>query len=235
MIKAVFFDLDDTLFDHKHSRLAGLEILRQKHTQLKAVSLEELEREHEKLLSADYGRVLAKEISLVDGTISRIKNLCALYNVDLGPQDVKETAGCYVSEYEKNRQALPGSKELLNYLKKFARLGIITNGLVAAQNEKIEVCKLGKFIEVKVIFEEVGCKKPSREIFELALKKAGANPDETVYIGDSWTSDIVPAHACGIKTVWLNRYGLDCPDPKITIEIKSYLGINYREILGPER
>jgi len=235
MIKAVFFDLDDTLFDHKHSRLAGLEILRQKHTQLKAVSLEELEREHEKLLSADYGRVLAKEISLVDGTISRIKNLCALYNVDLGPQDVKETAGCYVSEYEKNRQALPGSKELLNYLKKFARLGIITNGLVAAQNEKIEVCKLGKFIEVKVISEEVGCKKPSREIFELALKKAGANPDETVYIGDSWTSDIVPAHACGLKTVWLNRYGLDCPDPKITIEIKSYLGINYREILGPER
>jgi len=34
----------------------------------------------------------------------------------------------------------------------------------------------------------------------------------------------------GMKTVWLNRYGLVCPDASMAIEINSYSGLNYKEI-----
>jgi FMN phosphatase YigB (HAD superfamily) len=77
--EAVLFDLDDTLFDHKFSRLKGLAALQEKFPQLKAISLEELEKEHEKLLSADYGRVLDGKISIIDGATQRIKKLCSVY------------------------------------------------------------------------------------------------------------------------------------------------------------
>ncbi len=50
MIRAVLFDLDDTLFNHKYCRLCGLEALREKYPKLEAVSIQDLEKEHEKLL-----------------------------------------------------------------------------------------------------------------------------------------------------------------------------------------
>lgn len=42
MLKAVLFDLDDTLFDHKHSRLKGLTALQRKYPQLATVPLADL-------------------------------------------------------------------------------------------------------------------------------------------------------------------------------------------------
>jgi FMN phosphatase YigB (HAD superfamily) len=65
-LKAVLFDLDDTLFDRKSSRLNGLAALQEKFPQLKAVSLKELEQQHEKLLSVDYNQVLDGKIFIVD-------------------------------------------------------------------------------------------------------------------------------------------------------------------------
>jgi len=71
--KAVLFDLDDTLFDHKFCRLRGLQALQEQFFELKAVPLKKLEAEHEKLLKANYGRVLEGKLSVVDGTAERIR------------------------------------------------------------------------------------------------------------------------------------------------------------------
>ena len=225
-VKAVLFDLDDTLFDHKFSRLKGLAALQEKYPQLKAVSLQELEEEHEKLLSADYDQVLEGKLSIVDGTTQRIRKLCSNYGVDLDLDEAKSTANLYTKEYMKSRQPVPGSKELLNALKKHALLGLVTNGLLQPQIEKLRVCHLGEPLDFIVISEAVGYKKPGKEIFELALKQAYVRPSQAVYVGDSWSTDILPAVSVGMKAVWLNRYGLKCPNPKIAREINSFIGLN---------
>ena len=228
--KAILFDLDDTLFDHKLSRLSGLQALQQRYPALQATSLRELEAEHERLLQANYGRVLEGKLSVVDGTVERIRRLCLQQGLNLSAAEAEEATDLYSRTYSENRQPVYGSKELLRYLKNCATVGVVTDGLVDAQREKIVVCGLEGLVDFVVISEEVGVRKPDRGIFEAALKRASAMPFEVVYVGDSWCSDIVPAHECGFKTVWLNRYAHPCPDPEITTEITSYTGLDYQAL-----
>jgi FMN phosphatase YigB (HAD superfamily) len=165
MIRAVLFDLDDTLFDHKHSRLCGLAALQVRFPKLQGVPLEELEREHETLLSVDYHLVLDGKISMLDGTAMRIRKLCLAYIQGFSEQEAKEAGDLYNSVYMKNRQPVPGSVELLKYVKRVAKVGVVTNGLVNAQIEKLKICQIGEFIDFMVTSEAVGFKKPSKEIF----------------------------------------------------------------------
>ena len=58
-----------------------------------------------------------------------------------------------------------------------------------------------------VAAEMVNACKPHREIFEKALELAGATPAETILIGDSVASDILPAKEFGIRPVLIDRKG----------------------------
>jgi putative hydrolase of the HAD superfamily len=224
-MRAVLFDLDDTLFDHKFSRLKGLAALQEKFSELNAVSLGELEKEHETLLSADYDRVLDGKVSIVDGTTQRIGKLCALHGLIPDLAESKAVASVYTTEYVKNRRAVPGSRELLTTLKKSAVIGVVSNGLLGPQIEKLRVCQVAEPLDFIVISEAVGCKKPCKEIFEVALKRADVKASEAVYVGDSWSHDVLPAVNVGMKAVWLNRYGLKCPNPCIAREIDSFVDV----------
>jgi len=223
--------LDDTLFDHKFSRMQGLTALQEEFPQLKATAIEELEKEHEKLLSADYEMVLDRKITVFDGTTKRIAKLCAMHGVSLELEESKAAASIYRKAYMKNRRPVPGSRELLTALENDAVLGVVTNGLLDQQIEKLRVCKVSEQLDFIVISEAVGCRKPSREIFEVALKRAKVKPCEAVYVGDSWVSDVLPAVNVGMKAVWLNRYDLKCPDPDVAREIDSFVGADAALVL----
>ena len=60
--------------------------------------------------------------------------------------------------------------------------------------------------------EDARSYKPRRELFELALQKAGLKPDEVIHIGDSISSDVKGASELGINALWLNRFGKNIPD-----------------------
>ncbi len=230
-VKAVLFDLDDTLFDHKFSCQKGLTALQEKLPQLKTAPLEELEREHDKLLSVDYDRVLDGKISIVDATTQRIRKLSEMYGINLDLEEAKKAADLYSKAYMKNRQPVPGVKDLLTTLSKKAILGVVTNGLVQPQIEKLRSCKIAEPIDFIVVSEAVGYRKPGKEIFEVALKRAYVRASEAVYVGDSWDSDVLPAVSVGMKAVWLNRYGIDCPHPSIAREIDSFIGVDLEVFL----
>lgn len=60
-------------------------------------------------------------------------------------------------------------------------------------------------IRVWAISTEIGVDKPDPEIFEHALREAGATVDRVVMVGDRLDRDIAPAKALGMKTVWVLR------------------------------
>jgi HAD superfamily hydrolase (TIGR01549 family) len=231
MIKTVFFDLDDTLFDHQYSRRCGFMALKAMHPRLSHISLRDMELVHEQLIWADYEKVLDGEISIRDAMAQRLCTLCTRFGLTLAPADIPVTVQNYDTAYRKSRRAIPGSRELLDSLKKEVRIGIITNGFKELQEEKIALCRISPFIDTLVISEEIGYKKPDKRIFEAALVQAEVEPGESVYVGDSWDIDILPASACGMKAVWLNRYGQPHPDPSVAREITSYTGLDFRELL----
>ena len=162
--------------------------------------------------------------SITDATTQRIRKLCAIHGLNFNLDESKIAAKLYNEAYIKNRQTAPGTKELLFSLKSKATIGLITNGLVEPQIEKLRVCQIAESLDFIVVSEAVGCMKPSKDIFELALKRANVKPSEAVYVGDSWESDIAPAVNLGMKAVWLNRYGAKNPNPLIAREVTTFKG-----------
>lgn len=231
MVKTVFFDLDDTLFDHRHSRRCGFMALKALHPALSAADIRDMEIYHERLIRANLKKVLSKEISVHDAMTRRICALCTRFGLTLDPADIPEAVRRYDAAYRKSRRAVPGSRELLEMLKEEVRIGIITNGFCSLQEEKIAIMGISPLIDLLVISEEVGYQKPDKRIFKTALAMAGTAPADSVYVGDSWKVDIVPAAACGLRAVWLNRYRQACPDPSLAQEITAYSGLDFRKLL----
>jgi HAD superfamily hydrolase (TIGR01549 family) len=227
LMKAVLFDLDDTLFDHKYSRLKALEALQKKYQKLRAVSINELEEEHDRLLgAADYCHVPSGELVMADATTQGISKLCAMYGINLSIEEEKSVVSLYNQEYIKNRQPVPGSKELLTTLMNYAKLGVIAYGPIEQQKEKLKACQIDDLLDYFIIAENECYKKPSKQLFEVALEKVGVKPNDAVYVGDSWKCDILPAVAVGMRAIWLNRCGEENPNPKIAFEIKTFVDVD---------
>lgn len=72
------------------------------------------------------------------------------------------------------------------------------------------------------IFSEkkIGYLKIEPSYYSIALEQAGSKPEETASVGDTPMSDILPAKALGIKTVWVNRR--DEPKPIEQDQIADY-------------
>lgn len=229
MIKCVLFDIDDTIFDHKYSRICGLNALKNIHQSISCVPIEELEAEHERLLMGNYLKTLDKQISFNDAICERIFLLFKKFGVELSEDNSKTYVQIYRDTYESNRRAIPGVIELMKHIRNFVKIGIVSNGIYDMQYEKLKICGAENYIDFMIISEEVGVRKPDKAIFAAALEKAGVKQDETVFIGDSWNSDIEGALNCGLKAVWLNRYNDVFKEMNSVKEITSY--DNMEEIL----
>jgi putative hydrolase of the HAD superfamily len=133
----------------------------------------------------------------------------------------EEAARIYDEKYNQNRRAVPGSEELLLSFAGRMKIGLVTNGMVEAQMNKLRICGLDGLFNCIIISEAVGHRKPDAKIFEAALNALIVSPGDAVFVGDSWENDIVPATVLGMRAVWLNRYGAACPDSSISMEIHS--------------
>jgi len=95
--------------------------------------------------------------------------------------------------------------EVFNFLKRNGiKTGIISNAPVELKDILKRTGILEK-INYLIISEETGYEKPDKKIFEYALKKAKIIPDECVYVGDNYITDIYGAKKAGIKPIWILR------------------------------
>jgi 2-haloalkanoic acid dehalogenase type II len=215
-MKYIFFDLDETLSDHKHACQKGIEAIIEVHDCLRVKTAEQLENEFWQMLNGNYNHVLNGSLSMKDTRLQRIAALFTGCYVD-PPQHLEELANLYVNHYELALRAIPGVIELLKLLKENEyKMAIITNGFQKVQHKKIQTCKLNAYIDHIITSEEVGVTKPDARIYREALRICNVSPNEVIMVGDSWENDIKGAHALGIKTIWLNRRNELCPDGSIT-------------------
>ena len=81
-------------------------------------------------------------------------------------------------------------------------LGIITNGLETFQKRTIQGLGIENYFDVIVISESAGVRKPEPEIFSIALRKLGIEAQQSVFVGDHPTVDVLGAKKFGMKAVW---------------------------------
>ena len=106
-------------------------------------------------------------------------------------------------------------------------LGLLTN-MEKGMRPVLRGVGLEPYCDVVVTSEEAGANKPEAPIFLLALKRADVSPQETVYVGDQYGTDVLGAWGVGIAPILINRLGLiteirDCPQIQSLAELDSYL------------
>ncbi len=84
------------------------------------------------------------------------------------------------------------------------RLGIVTNGYTAMQSRKIHEHRLATLVDFVLISEEAGVHKPEKAIFDLALGKAEATAQQSLFVGDTPASDIDGARNAGLHAVLMD-------------------------------
>lgn len=101
-------------------------------------------------------------------------------------------------------------------------LALVTNGSSGQQHAKIDALGFRDLVDAVCVSGDLGVKKPSPEIFELAAEQAGASLDGAWMVGDSPTNDVDGVRNLGLKTAWVSR-GRRWPDdlPPPTISISS--------------
>jgi putative hydrolase of the HAD superfamily len=222
VLQLVLFDLDDTLFDHQHSRRCGLLALQHAYPPLACLPIADLVAEHERQLTASYDQVLDGTVSLAVNRLERFRRLFVNCGVAMPVAEVERAMQRYRRAYEAHRRAVPGVVALLAHLHPRLRIGVVTNGLVAAQQEKLVACQLTGLIDFLLTSEEAQVKKPDPRLFLLALEKAQTRREAAVVVGDSWAFDVLGAQQAGIRSIWLNRGQEPCPDPRLTTELAAF-------------
>jgi len=110
----------------------------------------------------------------------------------------------------------------LEHFKQSHRLALLTNGASDLQREKIAGAAIAPYFEEILVAGDIGVAKPHARMFTTMLARLGIEPHEAVMIGDSQSKDVQGAQAVGIKAIWLNRDNTPRRDP-ITpdLEVKN--------------
>ena len=82
------------------------------------------------------------------------------------------------------------------------KLGLITNGRALIQGRKIDGLGIRRYLDVVVISEVAGVRKPDPRIFATALTQLGVDPVNAAYVGDNPEVDVIGAKRSGLLAIW---------------------------------
>ena len=100
-----------------------------------------------------------------------------------------------------------GLHEVLSeFHSKHIKLGIITNGPESLQNLTIDTLNIRQYLDTAIVSESVGMRKPSAEIYQIALDEINLTADEVWFVGDNPATDILGAFQFGMTTVWIQGH-----------------------------
>lgn len=214
MVRAVLFDLDDTLFDHRESAAEALRRVHGAHECFRAASYDEFERLHSSLLEELHPDVVSGRLEMDEARRERFRRVFQHFGVSAREQLCADVATAYRRDYLAARKPMDGAAALLEIVRQHASIAIVSNNMLQEQKEKLEFCQLAGYVDVLVVSEEAGVSKPDPAIFRIALDALAVRPEDAVMVGDSWAADVVGARGAGIRAVWFNPLRIPSPEPQ---------------------
>jgi putative hydrolase of the HAD superfamily len=191
-LRAVVFDLDDTLYPERSFVLSGL----------RAVAMWV---EDHLGISAD--QAFTELYQLFEGgvrgnTFNRWLESRGLKAEDLVSQMVQA-----YREHEPHIEPYPEVPGLLRRLRLHYRLGLLSDGFIEVQKRKLNALGLTACFDVLVFSDEWGREawKPNSRPFEIALERLKVTGSEAVYVADNPTKDFLGARQVGMWTVRVRR------------------------------
>ena len=210
-IKAVFFDLDDTLygsFDEGDAYgYAQMGAWVQEHLGVPSETFVQRCRQSRQRLGRQQPGMppIHDRVISIQGTLERMGLNAMRYSNTLHR--------IYWEAMMEKMELRSGVVKLLDDLRAAGvKTAVCTDMLADIQMEKIERLGLADKLDYMVSSEEAGVDKPASPIFWLALQKCGCIADEAVMVGDNFRHDVQGATDVGIAGIWLNWSGLPRPE-----------------------
>ena len=192
MLKAIVFDLDDTLYPERQYALSGFAAVADWAEGALGIPQDQGYAELETYFNDGVrGDTFNRWLETHDG-------------------DPEQWVPEMVKRYRDHTPTLepyPETHSVLQRLKESYRLGLITQGHGPGQQRKLEALELVDYFEEVLIMGEEDRQdwKPSQVPFERLLATLGLEGSQAAYIGDNPLKDFVGARKLGMQTVWVRR------------------------------
>ncbi|MET8543929.1 HAD family hydrolase [Kitasatospora sp. NPDC004799] len=210
-IRAVLFDVDDTLVDYTGSErravlahLRGLDLLRRLPDSRAAVAL------WREVTEEQYTRFLAGELTFTGQQRERVRRFLARLGEDTAALPDAAAAAwfaAYAAHRDAAQQAFPDAAPTLTVLAATHRLGIVSNSSTGHQRRKLHATGLlHHFPDTAIVCsDDHGEAKPAPGIFLAACARLGLPPHQVAHVGDNYTLDALGALDAGLHPFWLDR------------------------------
>lgn len=207
-IKLIGFDLDDCLFDSTglsdRARIKGIDAMINLGLKLDKQDAVQILKE----IVKEYGSNSSKHYNYFIRRLNHIDDNLNYISYNERYKFIAAAVMAYHEEKVKSIKLYDDVEECLKKIKKLSiKTSIITDGIPIKQYEKILRLNLDKLIDLVIISDEIGIKKPNPELFNFWLKKFAVKGKEAIYIGDRIDKDIVPANINNIYSIYLHRAG----------------------------
>lgn len=206
---AVLFDLDDTLVEYERGQ-----------AELLAAAFDDVGVDPF-FDAAEYVRRFDEFADDADGVDDLRRNCFAAIAAerDRDPGTGRAVADAYAAERDHSRvRLLPGALDALDAVSEH-RVGLVTNGAREMQRQKLEGAGLDGRFETVVYAGADTPSKPHPEPFRRATAALGVDPERTLHVGNSLSSDVAGAHAAGVRSAWVPADdGTPDPEPDYAFE-----------------
>lgn len=219
MLKSIFIDVDDTIFDFGAGQKTALyntfnelnyyidEAIYSKYDAINIFHWKKFERGE-----------TTKDKLVIDRFVALFKE------IGLNGDPLK-TEEIYRKFLDEQAVWLDGAEDGVKCLSNKYDLYATTNGCGTTQINRIRKSGLDKYLKGVFVSEDVGYPKPRREYYEYCFKNSTAEKESTLAMGDSLTSDVAGGINFGLKTLWCNFKSLPVPDIKI-----DYVAYNWNDV-----
>jgi len=212
-IRAVFFDLDDTLVGDGAVDAALLAIgeLAARHPDLDTDAMRTANATVWSGCWASQGEQWMRG-ELKDDALTREVWRRTLSGAGAGGELVDEAVELHLEAERRTFALFEDSRDVLVELRRRGiPIGLITNGPSAFQREKLRTVGIDGLFDVVVASGDIGVLKPDAEIFRHALDRAGVLSAASLHVGDSFAADVMGAVGAGLSAFWLNRERIAAP------------------------
>ncbi|MFJ1591606.1 HAD family hydrolase [Kitasatospora albolonga] len=204
-IRAVLWDIDDTIFDYAGADDTGMRL------HLEGVGLPEAYASADEALAAwkaitvrHWARFAAGETDFPGQRRDRVREFLSRVMEDA---EADEWIAGHLSHFEAAWALFPDVLPVLDRLVPDYRHAILSNSSTGHQHRKLTALGVRDRFEAMVCAVELGISKPEPGAFHAACEALALEPHEVAYVGDEPDIDAAGAVAAGLRGIWLDRRG----------------------------
>jgi putative hydrolase of the HAD superfamily len=229
-IQHIFFDLDNTLWDHRKNAFLTLkEIFKRQNVEEKyTLDFDDFHREYFTINERLWEQIRDGEIDKEYLRKHRFYDAFLFFGID-DFELSQNFENNFLDEILNYNDLVSGAFEVLEYLyDKGYQLHILSNGFEEVTHKKCELSGIQNYFQTITSADEIEIRKPRPEIYEYALKKATAKVKESMMIGDDWIADVEGGKSFGLQVVFFDVFNdnFEAEGVKVIkklVEIKEFL------------